>query len=277
MNSFIKPLVLCADDYAEHAGITQAVLDLARQGRLSATSVMVLSPRWQADAAPLRELRDRIDVGLHLDWTSAFARDAGHGLGLGAAMRRALLGGFRPTLAAQVIERQLDAFEATWQAPPDHVDGHQHVHQFAGIRDALVEVLARRYGSGRPWLRVSRVPAGQRDAKSRLIAWMGAHALQRRAERARLPCAPALSGVYDFGGGGPAYARRMAGWLGTSPAGTVLMCHPAHGDVHVEDHDPISAARSWEFRHLRSAAFEAQCEAAGVRLVRGSTLYRAPA
>ena len=96
-----KSLVLCADDYAQHAGVTQAVLALATQGRLGATSAMVLSPRWREDAAPLRELRDRIDVGLHLDFTSDFAIDAGHGLPLGAAMRRALWGGFdadAPTL-----------------------------------------------------------------------------------------------------------------------------------------------------------------------------------
>ncbi|MBS0303746.1 MAG: ChbG/HpnK family deacetylase, partial [Proteobacteria bacterium] len=84
-----KPLVLCADDYAQHAGVTQAVLALADAGRLTATSAMVLSPRWPADAAPLRERRGRIDVGLHLDFTSDFAIATGHGLPLGAAMRRA--------------------------------------------------------------------------------------------------------------------------------------------------------------------------------------------
>jgi predicted glycoside hydrolase/deacetylase ChbG (UPF0249 family) len=113
-----KPLVLCADDYAQHAGVTQAVLALARQGRLSATSAMVLSPRWRADAAPLRELRARLDVGLHLDFTSDFAIAAGHGLSLGTAMRRALLGGFDAEAARGVIERQLDAFEAAWGARP---------------------------------------------------------------------------------------------------------------------------------------------------------------
>ena len=63
----LPALVLCADDYALHAGVTEAVLYLARAGRLSATSAMVLSPRWADDAAPLRELRGQVDVGLHLD------------------------------------------------------------------------------------------------------------------------------------------------------------------------------------------------------------------
>ena len=303
-----KPLVLCADDYAQHAGVTRAVLALAAQGRLTATSAMVLSPRWREDAAPLREWREQLDVGLHLDFTSDFAVAAGHGLSLGAAMRRALLGGFDPADARVVIERQLDAFEAAWGAPPDHVDGHQHVQQFAGIRTPLVQVLVRRYGArppwlrvsrGRasqrtlkswviaslgaglarrygprpPWLRVSRPPASQRTLKSWVIASLGAGALEKIAAHARIPCASALSGIYDFTGDEAGYAHRMAGWLAGSPAGTLLMCHPGAAPEAADGPDPIAAARAWEFAHFASAAFAAQCATAGVRLVRGSTLY----
>ena len=268
-----KPLVLCADDYAQHAGVTQAVLALATQGRLGATSAMVLSPRWRQDAAPLRELRDRIDVGLHLDFTSDFAIDAGHGLPLGAAMRRALWGGFDPAAARRAIERQLDLFEAAWQAPPDHVDGHQHVQQFAGIRQPLVQLLARRYGARQPWLRISRAPAGQRTLKSRVIAGLGANALETIAASAHLPCAPALSGIYDFTGGEAAYAQHMARWLAASPAGTLLMCHPGGAPAAADGPDPIAPARAWEWAHLASPAFARQCASAGVELVRGSVLY----
>ena len=129
---------------------------------------------------PLEDRRQgpvaRIDIGLHLDWTSEFAQAAGHGLSLGAAMRRALLGGFDRSAARTVIERQLDLFEAQWQAPPDHVDGHQHVQQFAGIREPLVELLARRYPGRLPYLRVSQVRSGVGERlgfKSRVISALG--------------------------------------------------------------------------------------------------------
>ena len=270
-----KPLVLCADDYTQHAGVTQAVLALAAQGRITAASAMVLSPRWPTDAAPLREVRDRIDVGLHLDFTSDFAIAAGHGLPLGAAMRRALLGGFDRSAARSVIERQLDAFEAAWGAPPDHVDGHQHVQQFAGIREPLLALLTQRYGARPPWLRVSRAPAGQRTLKSRVIAGLGANTIEMIAVRAHIPCAPALSGIYDFTGGEAAYAQRMAGWLTGSPAGTLLMCHPGGAPDAAAGPDPIAAARAWEWAHLASPGFDAQCTAAGVQLMRGSALYGA--
>ena len=139
----MKQLILCADDFAANASASRGIAALAGAGRISATSVMVLSPRWAGDAALLQAMRGQIDVGLHLDWTSAFARTAGHGVSLASAMRQAVLGGFDRVAARAVIERQLDAFEAVWKSPPDHIDGHQHVQQFAGIREALVAAVQR--------------------------------------------------------------------------------------------------------------------------------------
>lgn len=262
----MKPLILCADDFAVHAAASRAIAQLAALGRISATSVMVLSPRWIEDVALLQPLHGRIDVGLHLDWTSDFAREAGHGLSLGAAMLKAALGGFDQAAARTVIERQLDAFEAQWKAPPDHVDGHQHVQQFAGIREALVEALVARYPAARPYLRISRVPAAQADFKSRVITAMGASALEKIADASHMPKATALSGVYDFTGDGARYAREMAGWLHSSPAGAILMCHPA---LQAEAGDGIGAARAQEFSYLGGADFPLALANAGVELVRG--------
>lgn len=272
-------LVLCADDYAQDASTSHAIVRLARQGRLSATSAMVLAPRWREDAAVLAELRAELDVGLHLDWTSAYARAAGHGLPLSAAMRRAMLGGFERSAARTVIERQLDLFEAQWHAAPDHVDGHQHIQQFAGIREPLVELLQRRYGTSRPWLRISRPPHQQRSLKSRIIAWMGADALTALAAQAGIPTAPCLSGIYDFTGDQAHYARLMANWLATAPSGTVLMCHPGTGEDEGDSdapHDAIAAARLNEWRYLAGSAFASQLTTTQTTLARGSTLYTLP-
>lgn len=263
-----KPIIVCADDFAIHAAASTGIAELARRGRLSATSAMVLSPRWAQDVALLSELRSQMDVGLHLDWTSAFAVAAGHGLSLGAAMRRAVLGGFEQAQAVGVIERQLDLFEAHWKATPDFVDGHQHVQQFAGIREALVAVLQRRYGTQavKPYLRISRAPAGLADMKSRVIAAMGADALESIAIDAYLKRATGLFGIYNFHGGASRYAVLMTQWLARAPAGAILMCHPAR---LAEPGDEIGVARAQEFAYLAGDAFAASLQAAGVSIARG--------
>ena len=266
----LKGVILCADDFAVHESASRGIAQLASMRRISATSVMVLSPRWAQDVALLQDLRGRIDVGLHLDWTSDFAIAAGHGLSLNAAMLKALLGGFDVAAARGVIERQLDAFEAHWKAPPDYVDGHQHVQQFAGIREALVAALASRYGghSGpKPYLRISRAPSGTGDLKSGVIAAMGANALEKIATEQGNYATKALLGIYDFTGNRSRYALLMDDWLKAAPAGSLIMCHPA---LAVEPGDVIGSARTQEFAYLISDDFPIALARVGVKLVRGA-------
>jgi predicted glycoside hydrolase/deacetylase ChbG (UPF0249 family) len=308
-------LVLCADDYALNAAVSAGIVQLARQGRLTATSAMVLSPRWAHDAPALRELHANLDVGVHLDWTSAFAQAAGHGAGLNTWMLRAMLSAMlsafdapqKRTQLREAIERQLDAFEAQWHHAPDHVDGHQHVHQFAGIRQVLIEVLQRRYGQAvadrtavqaqghtqhalqderkRPWLRISQV--GQPGLKARVISAWGARPLQHWARSVPWPHVAPLLGVYDFDPQDGVYAQHMTAWLQGLPPASVLMCHPA-SEVSVQTmgwlpdnavandngpaHDPIHLARLREFDYLASNAFAQALHNANVRLVRGSAI-----
>ena len=265
----IKNVVLCADDYAFNAPVSQGIVALAVLGRLSATSVMSLSPRWSEDAVALRDVRERMDVGLHLDWTSSFAVAAGHGSGLAAVMARAALRWYSRASIEDEIERQLDAFEQHWQAPPDHIDGHQHVQQFAVFRDALAQVLLRRYGRAtpKPWLRVSQV--AQPGLKAQVISAMGAQGLQQWAQQHAWPTVGPLRGAYGFDGGVDDYARHMQGWLadvsGDSPS--LIMCHPA---VSAQVDDDIGAARKREFAYLASHDFVQHMLDARVRLVRGS-------
>ena len=150
-------IILCADDYAMTEGISRAIGELAAAQRLSATSVMVTSPHWPATAPRLAAHRGHLSIGLHLNLTL--------GRPLGPMPRLAASGtlpslqppdglGLRvpPLVRTEIrdeIERQLDRFETGLRFPPDHVDGHQHVHVLPAVRGALLDAVARRYG-GRP-------------------------------------------------------------------------------------------------------------------------------
>lgn len=265
----LKQVVVCADDYALNAPVSQGIVALAVLGRLSATSVMSLSPRWAEDAVALRDVRERLDVGLHLDWTSDFAKAAGHGASLNAVMARAALRAYSTRALQDQMHRQFDAFEAQWQAAPDHVDGHQHIQQFPCFREALASVLLSRYGSAatRPWLRISDV--AQPGLKARVISAMGATALQQWAHAHAWPSVGPLLGAYGFDGTLDTYAQAMQAWLAALPQDqvAVLMCHPA---VSVQADDEIGPARKREFAYLAGPAFVQHLMDAGVLLVRGS-------
>ena len=247
-------VIICADDFAYNAACSAGIAQLATNGKIHATSAMVLSPRWASDAALLKPLRGRISVGLHLDWTSEFAIAAGHGMGLGGAILRnwlpAALGGFSVDAARRVIDAQLDAFEAHFSAPPDHIDGHQHIQQFAGIRQALVQAIVARYPASKPWLRISNPVSQEKTFKAQVISAQGASKLIALATEADIPVRPYLTGVYNFTGGADAYHLRLAQWMRNASQGAVLMCHPA---TAAEPGDAIGAARVWEFAVLSGA------------------------
>jgi chitin disaccharide deacetylase len=267
----MKHLILNADDFAFNAAVSRGIVTLAQQGRLTATSAMTLSPRWAADAPALMELRGQIDVGLHLDWTSPFAIEAGHGRGLKRAMLTAVLGGYSRAKAHDVIQRQLDAFEQVWQAPPSHIDGHQHVHQFKGIRDALVDMMAKRYSGvpigQRPYLRISKGVSGWLDMKANVIAALNSSAIKNIAIKANVTPAKGLFGIYNFTGSESDFGRLMAQWLKDAPDHTIIMCHPAHGDLDaVDEKDSIAQARQREFNYLSGDAFAQAILHAGVDL-----------
>lgn len=251
-----NPIIICADDFALNSGVSTAIAQLAEQGHISATSAMSLSPHWPEHAQWLKPLSQHIDVGLHLDWTSPFAASAGHGCKLSTLMRHSLTGNIDKKQAQAVIEAQLDLFEAYWGTAPSHVDGHQHIHQFPIIRDALIQSMTARYPTeSRPWLRISRPLKPGMDIKSWVIWGMGAHALQRQAQQAGVPHSTWLTGIYGFSGDHSDYETRMNAWLAQvhRKQCVVLMCHPGQ-DVD-DNRDEIGAARNVEFGFLSSAAF----------------------
>ena len=277
--SNVKHLILNADDFAFNAAVSRGIVALAQKGRLSATSAMTSSPRWRQDAPALAELRDQIDVGLHLDWTSPFAVAAGHGKNLPQAMLRAVLGGYDHAQARVVIERQLDAFEQVWQAPPSHVDGHQHVHQFKGIRDALVDVMAKRYNGlpkdQKPYVRISKGASNRLNVKAHVIAALNSNAIKNIAVKTGITPARGLFGIYNFEGSEADFGRLMVQWLSAAPEHTIIMCHPAQGSPGAFDEDDgIAAARQREFNYLASDAFALALAHASVDLKKSIPVER---
>jgi len=270
----VNEVVICADDYAMTPEISAGILALAGQGRISATSAMTLSPHWPRWAKDVPALQQQIDVGLHLDWTSDFALQQGFGRPLGQLMVRSLLGALRRSEVADQIQRQLDLFEQHAGTPPDHIDGHQHVHQFPILRDALVDVLVRRYAPGqRPWLRVSHVACKPWEFKARIINAMGARALRALAERHGMAHSEHLTGVYDFSGDADSYRQQLQDWLGHLPPAAVLMCHPAQG---LNPEAPFPHARIHEQDVLSHPALAALLNEQRIRIVRGSLLFARP-
>lgn len=249
----MKSLIVCADDYAQSPAIDAGIIQLIQQNRISAASCMVLSPRWAEAAKSLTlEIRNKADIGLHLDFTQfgdAYAHPA--------LIARSLLRNLPAQAIRLSIHAQLDRFEDALGTAPDYVDGHQHVHQLPQIRDALLDILKQRYSKQLPWIRIAKPPASN-GFKGKMIKLLGANALEHKAKTMGFYCSGDLLGVYSFTGDSKDYEKLLGTWISAADSSTdtpALMCHPAIESLGSEINDPIYSARLNEFLVLNSNNF----------------------
>jgi predicted glycoside hydrolase/deacetylase ChbG (UPF0249 family) len=266
-----RGLVLCADDYGLSDAVSDGILDLARLGRISATSVMTTMPALEGRADALAA--ERIAVGLHVTLTEGrplgpmpgFA-PAGHLPALKRVLRLSLMGRLPLDEISAEIGRQFDRFGALFGRAPDFVDGHQHVHVLPGIEQALLAALARVDFDAPPWLRdpsdrMFAILRRPQPAKAMLVHALAA-GFRRRAIGAGWETNDGFSGFSAFAGESDS-ARDMEGFLSRLGPAPVVMCHPGRPDGQ----DPIGPARARERDYLASATFGAQLERHRIELV----------
>lgn len=271
------PLIISADDYAQSPAIDAGIIALIEQGRLTAASCLTLSPRW-LDAAKLLTpaIRNKADIGLHLDFTQY---GSGIRYDLPMLIARTLSHSLSVSKIRASIAKQLDQFEAALGTPPDYIDGHQHVHQLPQIRDVLLDIVTQRYSANLPWIRIARPPAAD-GFKARVIAVLGAAALEQRASEVGLRCNSTLLGVYGFDVEATAYRQKLSQWLEIACKGSgngiyAFMCHPAIASDRSEIGDPIYKARLQEYQVFASEDFSALLAQHGIESARGNALESA--
>lgn len=276
-----RPVIMCADDFGLAPGVSDAICGLIAAGRLSATSCMTSLPGWRRHAPDLRSViaRQPADIGLHLTLTDqppltrTSALCEGDRLPpLSRLLARALAQRLDRHAVLGELRAQLDAFEDVWDAPPDHVDGHQHVHVLPGVREAVIDELLRRYPVGRVWVRDCRESLGRSLArrvalpKALLIGTLGV-GLHRLLHASGLPANDGFAGLHDFSGRVP-FRRLMQAFLAASGPRPLIHVHPGRVDAALLACDSLTGPREVELDYLESADFAADLAAAGLRPAR---------
>ena len=271
----LRPLVLCADDFALSPGVSRAIVELLERGRLSATSCMTVSRAWPEHARLLGPLAGHVDIGLHLTLTALEPLSCAPRLmvqnrlpGLGRLTRDAFLGRLDLHEIRTELTHQFDAFEQVWSAPPDFVDGHQHVHILPGIRDIVLELARSR--APRAYIRQCCVPLswilrrGIAVPRATLIAAMSRPLARRLADRRTND---SFRGVTSFRHHAtyPQQFRRYLMGPGKRP---LIMCHPGYMDDLLPRLDPVTHQRESEREYFLSPGFATDVAAAGYRLAR---------
>jgi chitin disaccharide deacetylase len=271
---------LCADDYGISTAVNVAIRDLVVRRRLNATSVMVVAPSFHRSEAHALDVLNtgtaRIAIGLHLTLTAPFrplstaykpVRD-GAFRSLPATLVQAFLHRLGHDALVSEITAQLRMFVHTFGRAPDFIDGHQHVHLFPQIRDAVLEVA--KANAPDAWLRQCGRAAPPRrlrfgDRKAWLLDRLSRD-FRQRAGALGLRTNPAFAGAYEFRDDAN-FAALFAGFLDQLPDGGLIMCHPGFVDADLQRLDPLTTLREREYAFLADESFPDMLASHGVALV----------
>jgi chitin disaccharide deacetylase len=269
MNDAAPPrrIWLCADDYGISPGVNHAIRDLIGQGRLNATSVMVVGPAIGRDeVSALQTLAansPRCAIGLHVTLTAPFRPltmhfqplDGGLFLPLPQLLRASLLRRLDPEIIQAELKVQLTAFHELFGRAPDFVDGHQHAQLFPQIRDAFLTAVKQ--AAPKAWVRQGgrHQPLARRlgSPKALILDVLSAQ-FRRRAARANITFNPGFAGAYDFSRQ-PDFGALMRQFLDGLPEGGVIMCHPGVVDEVLVGLDPLTDQREREYAFLKGEHF----------------------
>jgi predicted glycoside hydrolase/deacetylase ChbG (UPF0249 family) len=269
---------LCADDYGISTAVDVAIRDLVVRGRLNATSVLVVAPSFcRSEATALDILNSaapRVAIGLHLTLTAPFRPLSvrfepltdGAFPPLAAMLRHAVTRRLRHQSLVAEITSQLHRFLATFGHAPDFIDGHQHVHLFPQIGEALLDVVRKLAPNA--WVRQCGrvVPLAARFADRKgLLLDILSRRFRRRAAALGVRTNPAFAGTYDFNDDAD-FAQLFPRFLESLPDGGVVMCHPGFVDAELQRLDPLTTLREKEYAFFAGDSFPAVLAAHGVEL-----------
>lgn len=265
----LKTILLCADDFGLSPGISDGILKLARMHRLSAVSCMVNTESFVLAAPQLLSLKDQVQIGLHFNLTDGYLLSKVNQpvFSLKKLLLKTHLNLMDAAFLKAELNAQLDRFIDVMGRLPDFIDGHQHIHQFPQIRQAVLELYKQRLQHHQVTVR-STWPAlsmKKHRFKTKILALTGGKGMQRQLLKLDIPHNHYFSGVYDFSPDTD-YRSLFRHWLGLSAHQTFIMCHPGAGDMQ---DDPISAARNRELSYLQSEQFITDCDEFYVKLATG--------
>jgi predicted glycoside hydrolase/deacetylase ChbG (UPF0249 family) len=135
-------LIVNADDWGRDQETTDRIFDCLARRTVSSVSAMVFMEDSDRAAAIVRERR--IDVGLHLNFTTRFSAPhcpdelAERQREIARYLLRRRLNQiiFHPGLARSfeyVVREQLEEFGRLYGAKPERLDGHHHMHLCANV------------------------------------------------------------------------------------------------------------------------------------------------
>ncbi|KTD46216.1 ChbG/HpnK family deacetylase [Legionella quateirensis] len=259
--SQLKNIMLCADDFGLNKGVSLGILKLVRMNRLSAVSCMVNVQDFALYARELLDRHNQVRTGLHFNLTegSFLSKPERTCFRLNELILRTHMRTINKAQVVKELNAQLEHYIEVMGEYPEFIDGHQHVHQFPVIRQAIIDLYKQRSLKDKGVFIRSTYPAltlPQFKVKSAILARTGGKKFNAQLKQLNILHNSCFSGVYDFAPDSD-YRSLFRQWLARVPSNALIMCHPGEGD---DPADVISSTRKQEMNYFMSDEFLFDCE-----------------
>jgi predicted glycoside hydrolase/deacetylase ChbG (UPF0249 family) len=283
--SAARYLIVTADDFGIGPETSRGILELAGEGLVTCTVLLVNSPHAAAAVAAWKSAGRPVELGWHPCLTldrpvlsasevPTLVRPDGRFWPLAGFIRRLLQGQVREHEIHAELTAQCQRFEQWIGHPPTAVNSHHHVQVFPPVGRILLDVLQAR--GARPFVRCIREPwpvlASIPGARiKRLVLSMLGRPYAWRQSRLGFPGNDWLGGITD-----PPCVKDpefLARWLAHLPGKIIeLTCHPGHADETLlgrdaTERDGQMQRRVDERTLLRQSNFQQACRLSGFTLI----------
>jgi predicted glycoside hydrolase/deacetylase ChbG (UPF0249 family) len=281
-----RQLVVTADDFGIGPATSEGILDLAAEGLITGSVLLVTSPHAEAAVQAWRQRGQPFELGWHpcltLDDPIAPARVVpslvdrrGQFWPLGSFLRRLGLGLIRPADIETELRAQYERFRELVRQPPKLVNAHHHIQVFPPVGSILHALLAQE----RP------LPYLRRVQEPRQTLWHIPGARLKRfvltsfgRQEGRAQIALGLPGSeWLIGITNPNCVEDpnfLGRWLAHVPGRVVeLTCHPGYLDTSLvgrdcQGRDVQLFRRPHELNRLREPSLRRACDDAQFKMVR---------
>lgn len=253
-------LIICADDFGMDEAISRGIVSALEQRRINAVSILVGMQHWPTYAKMLLPYRGKTLLGLHLnftqgkpqsaEWTKTYASSF---YTLPWLIQKCYFYQLDKVVVSAEIRAQIACFFEAFGVFPDFIDGHQHVHQFPGIREALLQEIA----DFKPMVR--NTTNGYLDLfscysfpKRQIIALFGGFYFKKMLHKKGFSTNKHFSGIYPFTKAF-VYRKYFQQFLKALKGDGLIMCHPGLSSDSRDD--PLAPYRHLELAYLLSDDF----------------------
>lgn len=263
----MKRVTICADDFGIHKQVSQAIISLINKQRIHATSCLVNMPNWHWGIAEVSN-QDSVHLGLHLNLTEGNGLSKFFATGFSKIAALLLKSHLRICCAKAIkaeIICQLNTFIQHVGKFPDYIDGHQHVHIFPVIQQALFEVLAEQKLDKKIWIRrITPNLSATAWLKNKIIELAIAHDFVKNITASNnYYYNNSFAGIYSLSAE-ENFNALIQLWLSKITDRGLIMCHPAK-QTSANQLD-FALARYKEYQYLSSEQLLQTCNEYNIQL-----------